>query len=113
MNQLQGQSSTNATSDGRVERIRETAAKLLDSTVLNTKKSRATCRELAVAMIQLLDDEDAFHDSRPAPAFEEDNEAMHRLAEALRACRETGEQEELLVSMAPGNACKQENRSAD
>ena len=65
MNHLQSQSDTNATSHLRVERIRELAAKLLDSTVLNTQKSRAACRDYMGAMMQLLDEEDAFHHAPP------------------------------------------------
>jgi hypothetical protein len=65
VNHLQNQSDTNAASHLRVERIRDLAAKLLDSTVLNTKKSRAHCREYMGAMMQLLDEEDAFHHAPP------------------------------------------------
>ena len=65
MNHLQDRSDTNPASHLRVERIRELAAKLLDSTVLNTKKSRAACRDYMGAMIQLLDEEDAFHQAPP------------------------------------------------
>jgi hypothetical protein len=65
VNHVQGQSDTNPASHLRVERIRELAAKLLDSTVLNTKKSRAACRDYMGAMIQLLDEEDAFHQALP------------------------------------------------
>jgi hypothetical protein len=65
VNHLQFQTDTNPASHVRVERIRELAAKLLDSTVLNTKKSRAACRDYIGAMIQLLDEEDAFHQAPP------------------------------------------------
>ena len=65
MNHLHDQSDPNPASHLRVERIRELAAKLLDSTVLNTKKSRAACRDYMGAMIQLLDEEDAFHQAPP------------------------------------------------
>jgi hypothetical protein len=65
VNHFQDQSDTNAASHLRVERIRELAAKLIDSTVLNTKKSRAHCREYMGAMMQLLDEEDAFHQAPP------------------------------------------------
>ena len=65
MNHLPDQSDTNPASHLRVERIRELAAKLLDSTVLNTQKSRAACRDYMGAMMQLLDEEDAFHKAPP------------------------------------------------
>jgi hypothetical protein len=65
VNHFQDQSDTNAASHLRVERIRELAAKLLDSTVLNTKKSRAGCREYMGAMMQLLDEEDVCHQAPP------------------------------------------------
>jgi hypothetical protein len=65
VNHFQDQSDSNAASHLRVERIRELAAKLLDSTVLNTQKSRANCREYMGAMTQLLDEEDAFHQAPP------------------------------------------------
>jgi len=48
------------TSATRLELIRDIAAKLPDSTILNTVKSRARCRKLAREITQLLDDEDAY-----------------------------------------------------
>jgi hypothetical protein len=81
-----------ATSDQRVEHIRAIAAKLLDLTVLNTANSRAVGRELAAEMMRLMTEEDAYQQSHPSPAFTEYQKTIERVAEAIRACKEAGEQ---------------------
>ena len=79
------------TSDARLERIQDIAAKLLDSTVLNTVQSRGRCRQLAVAMLQLLDEEDA-RQSRLSRIAEDNRAAKRRFKRTIRAFRETVEQ---------------------
>jgi hypothetical protein len=78
------------TSAARVELIRELAAKLPDSTILNTVKSRARCRQLAGEMMLLLDEEDACQ-SRPSCAPEDNRAARERFMEVVRTFRETVE----------------------
>jgi hypothetical protein len=82
-------------SEQRVESIRTLALKLAELTILNTPGMRARCRTVATEIIRLLDDEDAGRRSLPTSDFEEHHAAVQRLAEALRACREAGEQAQL------------------
>jgi ribosomal protein L17 len=91
----QDEASRNRTSEWRVELIRNLAAKLLDQTVLNTAKSRADCRQTAVELILLLDEEEVVQQAQRAAAFDQHDDAILRLAEAIRGCRAAGEQAEL------------------
>ena len=71
------------------------ATQLLDASVLNTAKSRARCKELALEIVELIQAQDADQRVVDTPALREARDVVMRLSEALRGAREAGEQAEL------------------
>ena len=82
-------------SSQRMLRIQTLAAKLAELSVLNTAGVRERCRDIALEIVGLLTEEDAYRRSLPVSELDSHEAALERLAEALRGCREAGEQCEL------------------
>lgn len=88
-------SSDSLTSPGRVAQIQALAAKLAELSILNTAAVRARSLAIAGELVQLLSEEDRYQRSLLPAELDPHRTARQRLAEALRACREAGEQCEL------------------
>jgi hypothetical protein len=81
-----------ATGD-RALRIRLLARRLEDKATLNTRHSRAQCRHLARAILELLEEEDRQGQARSR--IRDPRSAVARLRNAIQACRHAGEVAEL------------------
>jgi hypothetical protein len=88
-------SSTDAGPGRRADQIRLLARKLEENTLLNTVRSRDRCRQLALDILELLDEEDEEHLATPQFGDPDHAGAFDRLHEAIRTCSEAREQAEL------------------
>ena len=78
-----------------IDRILLLTRKLGDRVLLNTRASRADCRRFALGILELLDDDNHWHDEKAEQPRTADTSVIERLREAIAARQVAGERAEL------------------